>query len=292
MIAISQEQLEEALCGGLSIYECTERFMCSTVTIRKRMKKYGIKSPKGFYATGKKVGRPPGFSYSKEQCAEMSERMRGAKNPFFGERHTDAAKKKMSENHGDISGEKNPFSRSLKDPQKHEEHVQRCLSIWESRDEEYRRKFGEKLSESLAGSKKFIGSGYYTRHKHGFLETEKAGRVFYRSSWEKRVCEFLDSCNLVTSFSVEPYCVKYTNSNGDTRYTRIDFEIKTTSGLRTIFEVKPEALLKYGENHNKIAGIKSYCKLHEYQFCLIHKESLDNLGNIIEGIERKMYYVA
>jgi hypothetical protein len=287
---MSKEDLTAALNEGLSLYQCAERFNCCTLTIRNYIKRYELITRDKFYSRpGARIGRPPGFTYTEEQLQKMSERVRGKRNPFHGKKHSLKTRIKMSRNHADISGDKNPFKQSLSDPVKRQEHVERCRKIWATRDAEYREAFGKKLSAALASSSNV--TPHYVNHKSGFMETKKGGTVFYRSSWEKRTCEFLDSCDAVSSFRLEPFALKYIDSKGNERYTRIDFLVTTKSGHRAIFEVKPKALIDYGENPFKIKGQKQYCKDNSIQFAVLHEDNLDKLNEIIIAIEQESLYV-
>lgn len=290
-LKVTKEMILKAIDDGLNIYKCMDRFSCSKTTVRNALKRYKLQTPKKFYTKkDSKVGRPPGFTYTEEQLKIMSERVKGDKNPFYGKKHTEESKRKMSENHADISGENNPFRNSLlRNPEKLIEHKERCKKIWDSRDDEYRNNFGEKISYALATSDNVHQN--YARHISGFVHTEKAGKLFHRSSWEKRMCVFLDKCNCVINFDLEPFCVKYINSKGKIRYTRIDFWIKFTSGNEAICEVKPIKLLEYKENGNKIKGQKLYCKKNHIQYRIIHKNDLDNLDVIMIELNNGEHYV-
>ncbi len=288
---ISREKIDDAIDQGLNVYECAERFNCCKNTITNTLKRYGISTPSKFYTRrNSRVGRPPGFTYTEEERKQMSERMIGELNPFYGKKHTQATRKKMSENHPDISGSKNPFRKSLEhDREKRGKHSRRCKAIWLTRDDNYRQEFGRKVSLGLANSDKSTMS--YKRHKSGFINTAKAGRLFFRSSWEKAVCEFLDQCAKVDQFQLEPFAVEYTNSKGFTRYTRLDFLVTLTNDTRAVFEVKPKTLIEYNENPYKIRGQREYCRNNSLQFYVIHKQDLNNLEKLISMVEGGELYV-
>ena len=287
---VTREKLAHALIAGATCIECQESWGCSKAAIVKAIKRYDLKTFRGFYAIpGRKAGRKPGYKHTAEEIAAMSERMMGKKNPFFGKKHTQETRDKMSTNHADFAGEKNPYKRALdKHPEKRVAASERSVRRWANRSREWRNVFGRKVSLRMASSK-MDESKYHLRHKSGHLETRKVGKIFYRSSWEKAVCEYLDlpeDENDVVSFSVEPFCVEYTNSNGKTRYTRIDFLVELRNGARAILEVKPKSLLKYGENMNKAIGIQKYCSEHGMLFFFVHESDLDNMCNIINRISR------
>lgn len=283
---IIKEELENAINLNRTIWEVCDVFKCSDVTIRNYMKKYGIKSPKGFFSTGKKAGRPIGIPCSEEQKNFMSNRMSGKGNPFYGQKHSDDTRNMMSFNHADFTGKNNPFRRSLDDPEKLIEHKKRCQDIWDNRTIEQKEEIAQKLSYSMSNSSCFKDSNFHKCHLSGFMETKKAGRIFYRSSWERDLCKKLDDSDFVLKFDLEPYTIQYRDKNEAIRFTRIDFDIELINGKRVIIEVKPIGLQSYGNNVYKINGIRNYCKLNDFDFMLFTKKEISKFEQIImEGYD-------
>lgn len=96
----------------LNIIEITGK---SKNTIINYLKIFQIKVPKGFYSVpGKIVGRPKGIPMSEENKKYFSEKFKGENNPFFGKKHSEETRKKMSENHADFTGENNPLKKRIK----------------------------------------------------------------------------------------------------------------------------------------------------------------------------------
>jgi len=247
---------------------------CSQQTIKNWMKKFDLKSPKGFFRKeGARIGRAPGFKCSEHQKEFMHNRMLGEKNPFYGKKHSLKTRKLMSKNHADFSGEKNPFAKALKGNfEKKKEHSERCKKIWEGRDQKWRDKFGKKLSKSLAESKKRKKKSLHKNHNSGHLITQKGGRIFCRSSWEKEVCSILDNESIVLKFEFENLVIPYQNDAKQIRYCKSDFLIYFSNGNKSLIEVKPEALHNYGKNPFKILGQKEFCKKYKIQFSLIGED--------------------
>ena len=54
-------------------------------------------------------GRTPGFRMSEEQKNKISISTTGEKNHFYGKKHSADTKLKMSNNHADVNGNKNPL---------------------------------------------------------------------------------------------------------------------------------------------------------------------------------------
>jgi endogenous inhibitor of DNA gyrase (YacG/DUF329 family) len=79
----------------------------------------------------------------------------------------------------------------------------------------------------------------YTSGKNGFYESRKAGRVFYRSTYELKAFQLLDDCEKVVQFSVEPFVIKYQDRLGQTRRYRPDILVEWDNQTKTLIEVKP-----------------------------------------------------
>lgn len=155
---ISEIELRELVSNEeATIWSITETLNCSKNTVSKYIKKYGILTRKGFYnKPGKKVGRSKGFKMSEHQKQLMSVRFKGENNPFYGKNHSLETRQKMSRNHADFSGAKNPFLKAiLTYPTKHEEHKKRCQERWDEKDYNYRKKFGK---DRQAGYKDINGT--------------------------------------------------------------------------------------------------------------------------------------
>jgi hypothetical protein len=89
-------------------------------TISSLIKKFGVRDllEKGFYSEADRVeGQEFKKKQSEEHIAKRRERMTGDRNPFFGKKHSEETKKKMSLNHADFTGDNNPLKRAMeKDP--------------------------------------------------------------------------------------------------------------------------------------------------------------------------------
>ena len=253
----------------LTVWELAALYCCSKNTIVNALKKYEIPTPKGFFSTGKKVGRPAGTPMTDEQKKVLSEKASGEKNPMHGKVHTEEAKAKMSENHVDVTGDKNPFKKSLSDPAKLKAHKERCAAVWKGRDIQYRKDFGRKISKALSESDATKNIKFHRKHKAGEISTTKGGDVFHRSSWEEFVCKQLDTNELVKSFAMEPFAIPYSNIEGDERFVKVDFHVELTNGEELLLEVKPAKLCAYKNNPYKIAGYREYCFVNDIQFGLI-----------------------
>jgi hypothetical protein len=262
-------------------------FACSTITISKYMRKYNITTPKGFYSTGIKIGRPKGIPMKNAQKELFSKLFKGSNNPFYGKKHSKEVKKKMSLNHADFNGDKNPFKKSLNNPCKLQAHKERCKAIWAERNSDWRKKFKRKVSLGLAKSNKLNNKNCYKYHKSGHINTNKAGKIFVRSSWERMLAEFLDKCEYVERFSLEGFYISYININGQTRFSRIDFMVYLYNYNTIMLEVKPKNLINYKNNIYKIRGYKKYCKNNGIRFAVITEDLIFNEQLLISVLKNK-----
>jgi hypothetical protein len=282
-----QEILKEELIKilekpNVNLKDCMKYFECGKTTIKNKLKHFSLTAPKGFYSTGKKIGKPKGSPMPEHQKRLLSKMFSKEGNPYYGKRHSDEIKQKMRDNHADFTGDKNPFSKSLKqDENKRILHKQRCLKIWKSRDEEYRNNVGQKLSKALAESNNFRKPSFHKKHKCGHYFSNKCGvNVFYRSSWEHKLCRLLDHDKTVLSWSLEEYCIKY-EYNDKIRYTRIDFLITYDNNIKKIIEIKPKGLQNYKNNKQKIEAMKKHCEDNQMLFEVFSLEEIENYERFI-----------
>lgn len=218
------------------------------------------------------------------KCSAKNKKLNGENNPFYGKQHSDLTKKKMSDNHADFSGDKNPFKKSLNDPEKLIKHKLRCKKIWNSRDSEYRKNFGSKLSISNCQSKNNCS---YKKHKHGHFLAKNGKSYYFRSSWEEKTLQYLDILYLdgkIVKYELEPFCIFYLENNK--RYgLRIDFYLETKDNKKIILECKPIGLRKYGRNPIKIKAYENYCLENNIKFVLYSNkelETIEDFWNVIK----------
>jgi len=123
--------------------------------------------------TRKKISDANKASWTEERCRQASINLTGENNPMYGKHHSEESKKKMSDNHKDISGENNPMygkhhsKESCEKMSMHrmgennpfygkspsEEHIQKLKNLFTGRkvSDETRRKIseGKKMSHKL-----------------------------------------------------------------------------------------------------------------------------------------------
>lgn len=259
----------------LEIREYTDRFP-NSVLVSDSVKKKVSKSCKG-------KGRPPGTPMQEWQKNLYSEMFSGEGNGFYGRKHSNTTKKKMSDNHADFNGDKNPLRKALADDpiEMHKKLSDVAKARWESYSEEKRAAIAEKFS--IIGASR-PHKNTHKNHKSGTLQSKKAGRVFYRSSWEKFVIEFLDACEEVESFTFEEFHLPYIDRAGKKRRTIIDFLAKLVNGKTVMIDVKPEGLLDYNNNRHKQKAYKKYCDENGIVYFLFSKRDMRLLEEIVRSI--------
>lgn len=141
-----------------NIKQVQEAIGCSRNTVKLYMKKYEIPTPRGFYKTGKPVGRPKGIPTTDEQKQMLSLKFSGEGNPFYGQKHTPDSIAKMSGPRPNISGENNPFHRAcIENPALREIYSEFRMDKWANMSTEDRYK---QTSKCICGD---IAKGHWSR---------------------------------------------------------------------------------------------------------------------------------
>ena len=238
------------------------------------------------YVLYKSVGCPSGFKHSDDVKAKRP-RLVGEKNPFFGKKHSVETREKMSANHADITGDNNPYRKSLTDPKKKEDARKRAREIWNGRDEKWRNVFAEKMSARPITYQTGVGRN----HKRGYHISSKVahtdGKIYYRSSWELDLALRLDQCSNVVNYEYEQLRLKFKNADDQIRWTYSDFLVETVNGKRVLIEVKPTtiSLLK----QDRLQAQIKWCIDNSVQYAIVDKmlieSEFDNLVTMIENGE-------
>jgi hypothetical protein len=280
---IDEEFLEMMKIKDIKINDLMNKFNCSKTTITNHLYKLSINVPKGFYKTeGAVPGKPRGTPMSESTKEFFRKKFSGTGNPFYGKKHSNSTKLRMKENHADFKGDRNPFKKSLDaDESKRDEHKQRCIDIWRERDDNWRNDFKSKISKGLAESPNLKDKSRHKKHKSGHYQSTKCNKeMFYRSSWELRMCKALETDKNVIKYSLEEFCVPYT-LDGIERHTRIDFIINFVDGTAKMIEVKPKQLQSYGNNIIKINALKNYCENSGITFEVFALEEIENYEKLV-----------
>lgn len=271
---MSKIELLNYIERGLTRQEIMKKLNISERTLRRKMSQHEIKSPKGFWGNSLENKKS---RWTEERRKKHSIRMSGENNPFYGKKHSDDTRQKMSENHYDCSGDKNPFKKSLKDPEKRKQHSERAKYRWRQYSPEELSKIKTNFSIGQCNNEYHKNNSSFKHHKHGHHSSNKCKKMFYRSSWELKFAEFLDCEEKVISYISEPFLVKYIDKNGVEKFTRPDFLV-TLATCKILVEIKPVGLLKFKNNEQKINGLIEYCKDNKIKFKLVTKKELFSEG--------------
>ena len=104
-----------------------------------------------------------------------------------------------------------------------------------------------------------------TNHRSGWHDSSKAGRVFHRSSYEKKAYMILDEMESVVNYKVESIRLNYWNPLEKTEATFIvDIEVLFNDGTKTAIEVKPNDWLSSLVNIAKIDALKIWVEKENY----------------------------
>lgn len=286
----NKEELVTLIELHKTIWGIIELKKVSKNTIINDMKKFDIKTPKGFYKKeGSITGCPKGTKRTKSQIEAMKECFKGEKNGFYGKNHTKETKTKMSKNHADFNGDNNPFKKAMiKNPDIRVALSERLKIRWKSYSPEKLKELKTTYSLAQANNDHHKNNSSFKNHKHGHHQSLKCGKFFFRSSWEETFALYLDKCFLVSSYVGEPFPVEYFDKDNYLKYTKPDFLIHLTNGISFLVEIKPMNLMKYRNNEEKIIGLKKYCLKNNHRFQLITKQEIDDL-NLIENIFKETY---
>jgi hypothetical protein len=222
-------------------------------------------------------GRPSGCVLSDEHKQKISVSVSGEKNPFYGKHHSDTTKQRMSKNHADFTGNKNPLVKWLnKDPKNKDEYSNKCIHTWTDP------KNYENLCQSNRKNivKAMLNGNHnpYSNCDHGWIFSQKFGNKFYyQSSYEKRFIEFCETFSKIGSLQRMPFVIPYVDSKGKIRNYFADFLINQT----IVVEIKPQSMLNYNNNKYKIDAGKKYCLEHGYEYKLLMENELNNLEKIL-----------
>lgn len=198
-----------------------------------------------------------------------------------GWKHSEDTKRKMSENHADFRGDKNPFKNKLdNDSEAREAHRERARNRWKNYTKEERNKIRETFSRAQILLAK-DSTTYHKNHKAGWFESTKMQKtLFFRSSWEERVCQFLENNDNVQEFQTEPFPIPYVDREGIRRHTKVDFFVLHDNG-QYIIEVKPSAFVSRGNTPLKIKACENHAVNNDMTFLLITEKELERLDKIL-----------
>jgi hypothetical protein len=123
--------------------------------------------------------------------------------------------------------------------------------------EETRQKMRESRSQLiLAGRMNWKLFG----HKSGVYDSQKTGKsVYFRSSWEEAVMQYLDANNEVSTWDYECMRIPYFY-NDNKRWYVPDFLVTFSDGHRELWEVKPKEFVGAKKTMLKVEAARAWCQ--------------------------------
>jgi hypothetical protein len=272
-IKLTKEEILEWLSLGKTITELAIRIGVTKSGLCQYAKKMGIQL---------KNGRPKGIPMSEDQKEYRRNLDKRNGNAFSGKKHTKESKDKMKASHHDYSGNNNPYKKAI------DSNEDKRIAASERRKLYWKNLPPEKLLEikgnmSIAQSKN-IQQNKLKNSKSGFYFSNKAGKIFYRSSWELIFAKILDGYENVDCFLLEPFCVDYLDSENIKKLTRIDFYIHFVNDVVAIIEIKPSELIDKLNNPQKIMGQMTYCKICGFEHRIVSDISEKNVIKVLDDI--------
>ena len=204
------------------------------------------------------IGKVPwniGTATSDETKARISAAVSGEFNGQFGRGMTDGEKVRWRQVFFAPGGGAEKLREFVKSPEGLKIAAQ-TLAITTSKE------FREACSANVAAR---IADGTFkphSNHKCGWHDSPKAGHIWYRSSYEQRYYEILDSDSTVIGYEVEPFVIPF-EFGGITLNYIPDVLVLYEDGSRMLVEIKPSGLVSLPKNAAKIEAGTSFCDGHK-----------------------------
>lgn len=88
-----------------------------------------------------------------------------------------------------------------------------------------------------------------------YISKKTKNKICYRSSYELKALEILETDTNVLDYKYEPFSIPYDNNHT----TIPDFLVSYKNGIYKLIEVKPKNLINLWNNQIKIDAMKKYC---------------------------------
>jgi hypothetical protein len=115
------------------------------------------------------------------------------------------------------------------------------------------------------------------RFREGYYESTKMGKsIHYRSGYEAKIYEYLDSDAEVLTFEVEPFEIDYIHKGKAHKYVP-DILIRFLDGRTELWEVKPSSQTMLEKNQDKWFAATKACKTRGWEFIVMTETGIDKL---------------
>lgn len=218
-----------------------------------------------------------GSKLTEEQKQAQSERSKGENNVFFGKKHSEDTRLKMSKNHADFTGAKNPFKRKMEsNPEFRESMSQAAKQRWEkirSDPKEYIKRCNENSNSAAQAHIDGKIFPYGRGHRQGYFISQKfQDRFYYNSSYELAFLEFCEQSPLIVTVKKSPFRILY-NVNGHNHNYIPDFLVND----KILIEIKPVKLLDFDLNPLKFQAGTKFCLERELRYVILTESELNDL---------------
>ena len=137
-------------------------------------------------------------------------------------------------------------------------------------------KYSQEKSEQWINGK-YNNVNFNNLYKRGnYFSTKMSKEVYYRSSWEKHVFEYLDKNEEVVNFLSEPFSLPYYYDNNKRHYIP-DILVSYKNGSQTLIEIKPEYQVTAIKNQAKFKAAQEYCDSKGILFEVWTEKTINNL---------------
>ena len=107
-----------------------------------------------------------------------------------------------------------------------------------------------------------------------------AGKCKYRSGWEQKYMEYLDTDPQVKMWSYEKLAIEYISNNRTKKIRKYypDFQIEYKDGTKAVVEIKPSRKLGQLSVVKKIRAAKEWCTANDMIYKVLTEVELKNAG--------------
>lgn len=210
-----------------------------------------------------------GVKLSDEHRLKLSVVNSGEKNKFNGKHHSKETRERMSNNHADFTGDKNPFRIAMRDEEFKMTYLRDRKMRFEQRKMDMPSWYFDYCHQRSLSACSAIESGklrsYGRGHKAGYIESVKAGHVWCRSSYEAKFLSICDELEIVSTVESCKLRIEYVDEVGKLRRYLPDFRVNGS----IIVEIKAAGLVNEVRNLCKFEAARDYCVENGLKFIVL-----------------------
>lgn len=215
-----------------------------------------------------------GKKLTKEHRKKISLVTKGKRNPFYGKKHTKETRLRMSKNHANFKGNKNPFKKAMKNKKFMLAFCKKLKRGW-NKNKKDKVKYNRICDNASKRVTKLQQCGllnsYGRGHKQGKYFSHKFKiNFYYRSSYELAFIKFCENISMVEQLKQGTIVIKYKNKEGRIHRYLPDFLINN----KFLIEVKADRLINFGVNPCKFKSARQYCRKNKLKFLIFTEKHL------------------